>query len=277
MRVIKSAGHSERFVPRKLIRSLMKSGLPRAQALTLAEQIRQRQPVQETTTERIFRDTHTLLRRTEPVAALRYNLKRALMELGPTGFPFERLLGRMMEAYGYRAVTGVIVNGYCVQHEVDVIAKKDDREVFIEAKYHNQPGRKSEVGVLLYSHARFTDLAKAHRERGSKSKHEGWVITNTQCTTEAIKYSRCSGVKIISWAYPNGKALKELLEAKKLYPVTVIAALPRQAKERLLNANIIMLSDFIARSSGALAGITGLARDKIDQLKETAQTLTRSA
>lgn len=273
MRVIKATGHTERFNRHKLIRSLMKSGLSRHQAKKTAQEIIQRQPKRETTTEQIFRDTRTILRRTEPVAELRYNLKRALMELGPTGFPFERLLGKMMEAYGYKAVTGVVVNGYCVQHEVDVIAKKGDHEVFIEAKYHNRPGRKSEVGVLLYSHARFTDIAKAHRERGSKSKHEGWVVTNTQCTTEAIKYSRCSGVKIISWAYPTGKALKELLEAKKLYPITVMASLPHQAKERLLNGNVVMLSDFIAKSAGQLAGITGLARDKVERLQTTARQL----
>lgn len=273
MRVIKSAGHSERFIRRKLIRSLVKAGLPRGQAEIMALDIHHRQPLQETTTDRIFRDTHSLLRRTEPTVALRYNLKRALMELGPTGFPFERLLGRMMEAYGYTAVTGVIVNGFCVQHEVDVIAKKGDREVFIEAKYHNRLGGKSEVGVMLYSHARFTDIAKAHHERGSKSKHEGWVVTNTQCTSEAIKYSRCSGIKIISWAYPNGKALKELLEAQKLYPVTVIASLPQQAKARLLDANIVMLSDFIQKPAATLARLTGLPTQRLEQLQTTAREL----
>ena len=45
------------------------------------------------------------------------------MELGPSGFPFEKLVGKILEQEGFETRVGVIVQGNCVQHEVDVIAR----------------------------------------------------------------------------------------------------------------------------------------------------------
>ena len=60
------------------------------------------------------------------LSASRYKLKKALMQLGPSGFLFEKLVGKIMEQEGFKTNVGVIVQGNCVQHEVDVIAQKDN-------------------------------------------------------------------------------------------------------------------------------------------------------
>jgi len=53
-------------------------------------------------------------------------LKKAILQLGPTGYPFERFVGELLKYQGYEAKVGQIVQGNCVQHEVDVVAKKGD-------------------------------------------------------------------------------------------------------------------------------------------------------
>ena len=63
------------------------------------------------------------------------------MELGPSGFPFENFIGHIFRHDGYSTDVGVIMQGNCVTHEVDVLACKDDRCYIVECKYHNQAGQ----------------------------------------------------------------------------------------------------------------------------------------
>ena len=47
-------------------------------------------------------------------------LKQAIMELGPSGFPFEQFVAELLKCRGYQIKVGVIVEGHCVNHEIDV-------------------------------------------------------------------------------------------------------------------------------------------------------------
>ncbi len=44
----------------------------------------------------------------------KYHLKNAIMELGPTAFPFEKFIAGILEAEGYQTLTDQIVQGNCV-------------------------------------------------------------------------------------------------------------------------------------------------------------------
>ena len=48
-----------------------------------------------------------------------------------------------------------------MDHEVDVVAKKDNMVFFLECKYHNHRGTYSDIKTALYVHARFVDIEKA--------------------------------------------------------------------------------------------------------------------
>src|ERR1700733_8394682 len=94
----------------------------------------------------------------KPYIKTRYSLKEAIMQLGPTGYPFEDFIGKLLEAQGYTTRVRQILSGKCVSHEIDVIAEKDGHVAMIESKFHNSPGVRSEVHVALYTQARFEDV-----------------------------------------------------------------------------------------------------------------------
>ncbi|GAI02479.1 unnamed protein product, partial [marine sediment metagenome] len=59
------------------------------------------------------------------------------MDMGPEGFVFEKYIAKILREYGFITEVGRILNGHCVNHEVDVIAKKENQVCMIECKYHN--------------------------------------------------------------------------------------------------------------------------------------------
>ena len=86
------------------------------------------------------------------------------MELGPSGFPFEKFVAAIIKEEGYQTEVGVIVQGACVTHEVDVVATTDHQHIMVECKYHNQQGRVNDVKIPLYIQSRFLDIEKQHHE-----------------------------------------------------------------------------------------------------------------
>ena len=150
----KADGEEEVFDLSKLDSSLEKAGASDSMRKQVgAHVMRELKPGM--TTEEIYRHAFEILRREEraPVAA-RYSIKRAVFSLGPSGFPFEEFLAEVMRAHGWTARTEVALNGHCAPHEVDVLAEKNGRRVGIEAKFHNEPGGKTDIKDALYVRAR---------------------------------------------------------------------------------------------------------------------------
>ena len=130
----------------------------------------ERELVDGITTKEIYHKAFELLHKEEKPIALKYSLKRAIMELGPSGFPFEKFVAEIFKFKGYTAETGKLVKGFCVEHEVDVVAWNKDKLIMCEAKFHNDPGMKSDLKVALYVKARFDDLRKMTYKYGKERK-----------------------------------------------------------------------------------------------------------
>src|SRR3989338_2077406 len=158
--ITKADGEKEPFDPGKLEHSLQLAGASSTmRASVLAEVMRELRPGMMT--EDIYRRAYEILKRADvlPVAE-RYSIKRAVFALGPSGFPFEQFLAEVMRAHGWKAQTGVALNGRCAPHEVDVVAQKNGRRVGREAKGHNDAGGKTDSKDALYVYARYEDLKK---------------------------------------------------------------------------------------------------------------------
>ncbi|MGK7369565.1 MAG: restriction endonuclease, partial [Candidatus Halalkalibacterium sp. M3_1C_030] len=165
----------------------------------------------------------------------------ALLELGPSGYPFEKFIGELLNRLGYQTDTGVIVDGNCVSHEIDVIAEKDDEHFMIECKFHNRKAHKCNVKTPLYIQSRFRDVERNWRSQpGHEDKqHQGWLVTNTRFTTDARQYGKCVGLKLLSWDYPENDGLKDLISHVNLHPVTSLSTLSNQKKKLLLEQNVV--------------------------------------
>src|SRR5690606_34808135 len=163
------------------------------------------------TTKKIYQMAFNMLKSRSRISASKYKLKKSLMELGPTGFPFEKLVGKLMEFEGYSTQVGVIVQGNCVSHEIDVIAEKESNHYVIECKYHSDQGRFCNVKIPLYVHSRYLDIKHGWENEPvhAGKLHRGGLYTNTRFTTDAIQYGTCVGLMLVSWDYPQKKSLKE--------------------------------------------------------------------
>jgi Holliday junction resolvase-like predicted endonuclease len=204
-----------------------------------------------------------MLRRYDRLLAGRYALKRAMSELGPSGYPFENLVAAMFAAEGFEVKVDAVVSGKCVAHEIDVIAKKNDRQFVIECKYHNQPGIRSDVKVALYVWARFLDLTKFD---------EAWLVTNTKFTNDAARYAECVGMRVVGWNYPTGDSLEKRIDRLGLHPLTCLTSLSRGHKQQLLGKGLALARDLEANRD-ALAAV-GLGDDKIALVLNEARLLS---
>src|SRR5690625_1283006 len=71
----------------------------------------------------IYEKAFALLKKHNRTSASKYSLKRAIFDLGPTGYPFERLISALLRHKGFETKVGVVLQGECVSHEVDVLAE----------------------------------------------------------------------------------------------------------------------------------------------------------
>lgn len=239
--LIKTTGDIEEFSLEKLQQSIERAGIDAQKAQEIAEDIFA-QPNIKTTVDVHAAAYEKLKENYRPVAA-RYNLKRALMALGPSGFPFEQFFARLLEANGYTTSTNRTLRGMCVEHEIDVMAYKDHRHFIFECKFHNHLGYKSDVQTVLYMKARFDDIkarwSSIHEGR-DEHLHKLWIVTNTQFTTQAEEYAACVDIALMSWRHPKGGSLAELIDKSGLHPVTAITKLNHRQKEYLVNHGVVL-------------------------------------
>ena len=237
----KYSGELQTFNINKLINSLRRSQAKEDIVQDIAYKV-QEQLEEGMTTKEIYQMAFKMLKGKSRVSASKYKLKKALMELGPSGFPFEKLVGKLFEHEGYKTQVGVIVQGNCVQHEIDVIGQKDNHHYMIECKYHSDQGRTCNVKIPLYIQSRFLDVkAKWEHQKGHESKlHKGGVYTNTRFTSDAIQYGKCVGLLLTSWDYPKGNGLKEQIDKSGSHPLTALTTLTKAEKTKLLEKGIVL-------------------------------------
>jgi hypothetical protein len=121
----------------------------------------------------------------------------------------------------------------------------------VEAKFHNQLGEKSDLKVVLYVKARFDDLLEQTFEYGGRQRtlDEGWLMTNTKFTENAMHYGRCAKVRMVGWNYPEKGSLRDLAEDEHLHPITCLEGLGARERELLLNNGMVLCTQVVHANS----------------------------
>lgn len=235
--VKKADGTEERFVPEKLIESLRRAGASESAAAEVFADV-ERELRSGMTTSEIYAKAFSRLRAHSRPAAARYSMKRAILEFGPSGFPFEEFVAEIYRAGGARAATNTFMQGACVEHEIDVLVEDGKTRTVVEAKFHNTLGFKSDLKVALYVAARVEDLKRA--VHADEMPITGTLLTNTKFTSAAIQYGNCAGLSLISWDYPRDRNLNQLIAKTGVCPVTALTSLSRREKIELMSRNIVL-------------------------------------
>ncbi|WP_018477641.1 restriction endonuclease [Pontibacter roseus] len=244
--VTKSTGEKVTFSIGKLRSSLSKSGADEEQ---IQEVLQQLEPAlyEGIPTRKIYKLAYGILKKISRPTAARYSLRQGIMELGPSGFPFEKFVAELLQAQGFQTEIGVFVDGHCVRHEIDVIASKDGQRIMIECKYHNLNHNKSDVKVPLYIHSRFKDVEKVWpSEKEYEIRfHQVWVMTNTRFTEDAIRYATCMHMHLVGWDYPAKGSIKDMVDSFELYPLTCLTTLSHTEKQKLLDRKVVLCKELL--------------------------------
>ncbi len=249
VQIIKADGSVEYFKVEKLRRSLRRAGATPEEINSIVAQISE-EVYDGIKTQEIYRRAFSFLKGSKFSVAARYSLRRALFNLGPTGFPFEKFLGRLFTLDGYKTRTGITVQGHCAPHEIDIAAYHGTHSFVGEAKFHSRPGVKTDLQVAMYSYARLLDMkGSSICEDSICGIEEFWLITNTKFTTTAEKYGECVGLKMLSWDYPRRDNLHDRIQRAGIYPITVLQDLSVSQISTLIEYDIIICSDLVENPS----------------------------
>lgn len=173
--------------------------------------------------------------------ACRYNLRDAILHLGPAGFNFEFYVAELLRAHSYDArIPPGMMRGACVEHEVDVIASKDGRSIFIEAKFRNTKEDVVDLKDIMATWSRFLDLVDGATLGYVDHFDECMVITNARFTDSARQFGGCKGMRLVGWDYPKGFTFPSLIDQTALYPVTVVDDFKPEEIKALAEAGLLL-------------------------------------
>jgi hypothetical protein len=257
MHITKASGDSEKFDANKIYNSILTTGASKKLALDTVKLVKAKYYAGITTKEILNIVLQNLKK--ERGINQRYDLKRAIMSLGPSGFPFEEYFARILNHYNYETKIDNHVKGKRIIHEIDIIAKKQNIKYMIECKYHNELGTHTKLHVAMYTYARFLDVNKFDVP---------WLVTNTKCVDEAIKYAKGVNLKITSWNYPKINSLRELIVKKDLYPITSLDSIDEKTKEKLFANDIVLAKDLMHFTNRELILKTGLNETQVNKIRK---------
>lgn len=242
--VKKSHGELVRFDTDKLRRSLLRSGAGEELIELIIEKVAE-ETESVTTTKIIYNKAYKHLKRASSKLAGKYRLKEAIYQLGPSGYPLEHYIGHLLAYQGFEIEVGIMMQGRCLKHEVDVYAVKEELKAIVESKHHSRNGHKSDVKVAMYVHSRFQDIINSDDRKDDKHNYRCVIATNTRFTLDAITYAECYDISLISWDYPHRGSLKERIEISGLYPITCLHSLTKSDKQKLLNEKTVLCKQLI--------------------------------
>lgn len=273
MLITKASGETAEFSEDKLRGSLHKSGASDAQIDDIIELIAVKL-YPGIPTKKIYKLAFNLLKQGSRHLAAKYHLKQAIMELGPSGYPFEKFVGEILKFQGYTTNVGVFVQGLCVKHEIDVIARIENIQLMIECKYHNHPGIFCDVKIPLYIQSRFKDVeATWLKSENSPFRYQGCVFTNTRFSSDAITYGTCAGLKLVGWDYPVKGSLKDQIDSLGLYPITCLTSLTKIEKQLLLEKKVVLCLEI--NSNRKFLEDIGIKPSRIDLVLQEAYLLCK--
>ncbi|MEM0541285.1 ATP cone domain-containing protein [Flavobacterium sp. j3] len=271
MKIVKHSGSIVDFNREKLKSSLLKSG---ANKIIVDEVLKtiESQIFEGISTKQIYKLAFALLKKASNSHAARYNLRAAIQMLGPAGFFFEKYIARLFISEGFLAQTNLFLSGKCVVHEVDIAIMKNNTIEMVECKFHAGKDANSDVKIPMYILSRFNDLKDRKHLIYTKNDFISgcWIVTNNRFTSDAILFAKCSGLKLLSWDYPDSNSLRRKIDDQQLYPITCLTTLSLAEKDKLLVLDIILAREIIDNIE--ILEKIGLSPTRIKNvLKEAAQ------
>jgi signal recognition particle subunit SEC65 len=238
--VIKFDGRKETFNKNKIIRTCLRAGVNKETAKKIADYV-ESIAYNGISTREIYRAILQQLDKYEKTISSVYRLREALSILPPR--LFEIFIRRIFEKLGYNCKSSVIIQGAAVDHEVDVVAKRQGELILIECKHHVNPHRFCGLSVVLQVQARLEDILDGFVQGKNKYNfNKAVIVTNTKFSDHAIRYAAAKNIELIGWRTPKDHGLEVMIKENKIYPVTILRT-KKFIIKKLTEMNIATIED----------------------------------
>ncbi|MEA3272138.1 MAG: ATP cone domain-containing protein [Patescibacteria group bacterium] len=225
------------------------------------------------TTREIMKLTLKILDKEKPAVAARYTLRDAIFKLGPAGFHFEKYVAALLKAYGYKTKLPPILQGACVEHEIDVAAEKDNRAAIIECKLRQSVRIFISIKDVMSTWARFLDLVDGAAIGKCPHYDEIWIVTNARISGQGTRYGHCKNMVLLSWDHPRDRPLPAWIDDKTLYPITVLRKLDKASLDSFAKAGVLLVRDLTRRDTKKLQEKIKIPKNKLEKFIKEAKEI----
>jgi len=271
--VTKADGSKQLFDREKVARTCLRMGANREIAEEIAEKIETR-IYDGIETEKILKKIFRLLSRYQPILKHLTDLREGLSLMNPKP-EFERYVQIVLSENGYEVTPSQIIRGRCVEHEVDAIARKDNTTYFVEVKHHYNYHTTTGLDESRIARAVLEDVTEGFELGLNNLKIDrAMIVCNTKYSWHAKRYGECRGILQIGWSSPPYQSLQDMIEERKLHPITCLKGLKKETRERLTSAGVILMKQVVEEDPEQLIERTGMSKESIELIIEKAKSYT---
>jgi len=271
--VTKADGSKQLFDREKVVRTCLRIGANRQIAFEIAEKMEKRL-YDGISTDKILQMIFRLLRKHKPTIRHFLDLRKGL-SLMSSKPEFEKFVQILLAQHGFEVGPNQIVRGKCVGHEVDGIATKDGVTYFVESKHHSNYHTPTGLDESRIARAVLEDVTEGFVLGKSDLKIDrAMIVTNTRYTEHARRYGKCRNILQIGWSSPINLGLQNMIEEKRVYPLSCLRGLKSETRMQLVNSGIVLMKQLVEEEPSKLARETGIPREILKKIIEKTKTST---
>jgi Holliday junction resolvase-like predicted endonuclease len=271
--VTKADGSRQLFDREKVAKTCLRMGVNRRIAYEVADEVEARL-YDSMLTSKVLKLIFRLLQKRTPTIRHFLDLRKGL-SLMVSKPEFEKFVQILLVHQGFQVSPNRVVIGKCVGHEVDAIAKKDSITYFVEAKHHSNYHTPTGLDESRIARAVLEDVTEGFALGKNDVKIDrAMIVTNTRYSEHAKRYGKCRDILQIGWSSPKMLALQNMIEEKKLYPLSCIKGLNSEIKMKLVISGIVLMKQLVEENPSKIAKNTGISRKIIQRIIKKAKTST---
>jgi len=271
--VTKADGSRQLFDREKVAKTCLRMGANRRIAYEVADEVEARL-YDGMPTSKVLQLIYRLLRKHTPAVRHFLDLRKGL-SLMVSKPEFEKFVQVLLAHHGFEVSPNQVIRGKCVGHEVDAIARKDGVSYFVEAKHHSNYHTPTGLDESRIARAVLEDVTDGFALGKNDVKIDrAMIVTNTRYSEHAKRYGKCRDILQIGWSSPKTLALQNMIEEKKLYPLSCIKGLDSEIKMKLVISGYVLMKQLVEENPLKIARKTGIARKNIQRIIEKAKTST---
>ena len=261
--VTKADGSRQPFDRSKVYRTCLKMGLPKEHIEAICRKLEERiyDGISTRDILRIIREEASIL---DSIYSWITDLRSSISRLRSKP-DFEQYARLILESLGFQVAPNQLIQGECVEYELDGLVVRDNQVYILEVKHHVNSHEKVDLTVVLKVRAIIEDLLSGYEKKINQVKISGgYIVTNAKFTDHALRYAKCKGINLIGWGVSED--IEKIIVENRLQPITIISDLDEEELWSLADKGIVTLKQLTMFTADRLSVVTGIRADRCEEI-----------